>query len=266
MTDDLAPPPADGTRAPTVADFDEAFSAAAASPGLRRLWELAEPDLPAQVEPHSFVSVGLLRHVVQSLDLVPGQVLVDLGCGRGGPGLWIAREADVSLVGVDISPVAVGQATRRAALFGLAGRARFVVGNLTQTGLTGACADAAVSVDAFHFAADPAVAAAEARRVLRPGGRLVLTNWQPKIPGDTRLPPRGRIDWLTLLSAAGFTDVVTQARPEWHDLFTRVFRVALDLGDPGDDAWLAGLQDEARLRLPVADLMQRVAVTATAPG
>ncbi len=55
MTDDLAPPPpADGARAPTVADFDEVFSAAAASPGLRRVWELAEPDLPAQVEPHSF--------------------------------------------------------------------------------------------------------------------------------------------------------------------------------------------------------------------
>jgi hypothetical protein len=45
-----------------------------------------------------------------------------------------------------------------------------------------------------------------------------------------------------------------------------VYRVALDLGDPGDDAVLADLQDEARLRLPMADLMQHVAVTATAPG
>jgi SAM-dependent methyltransferase len=85
-----------------------------------------------------------------------------------------------------------------------------------------------VSVGSFQYAADPA--AAEVCRVLRPGGRLVLT------------------------------------RPEWHDLFTRVLRIALDLGDPGDDARLATLQDEARRFLPVADLMHRVVVTAIAPG
>ena len=59
--DDLSP--AASMPAPTADDFDEAFSAAAASPGIRRVWELAAPDLPPQVEPFSFVSAGLLRHV-----------------------------------------------------------------------------------------------------------------------------------------------------------------------------------------------------------
>ncbi len=158
--DDLPP----AIHTPTAADFDEAFSAAAASPGIRRVWELAAPDLPPQVEPFSFVSVGLLRQVAQALSLSPGQTLVDLGCGRGGPGLWLAREADVSLVGVDFSAVGVDQAAHRATLFGLAGRARFVVGDLTRTGLPAASADAAVSIDAFHFATDAAAAAGEARR------------------------------------------------------------------------------------------------------
>lgn len=261
--DDL--PPAPDPPAPTAADFDQAFTAAAVSPGIRRVWELAEPGLPPQIEPFSFVTVGLLRHVAQALDLSPGQTLVDLGCGRGGPGLWLAREADASLVGVDFSAVAVGQATRRASLFGLAGRARFTVGDLTQTGLPGASADAAVSIDAFHFAADPAAAAREVRRVLRPGRRLALTNWQPKVPGDPRLPGRSRIDWPQLLRSAGFAGIEMQARPEWHDAFTRVYRVALDLGEPGPDAPLADLQDEARHRLPVAELMHRVAIAATAP-
>jgi cyclopropane fatty-acyl-phospholipid synthase-like methyltransferase len=36
-----------------------------------------------------------------------GQDLTELGCGRGGPGLWLARELDVGLTGVDFSPVAV---------------------------------------------------------------------------------------------------------------------------------------------------------------
>jgi ubiquinone/menaquinone biosynthesis C-methylase UbiE len=260
------PSPAADMSAPTAGDFDQAFSAAAASPGLRRVWELAMPGLPPEVEPFSFVSVGLLRHVAQALDLSPGQTLIDLGCGRGGPGLWLAREIGVSLVGVDFSPIAIDQATHRAALFGLTALARFVVGDLANTALSDANADAAVSIDAFHFAADPAAAAAEARRIIRPAGRLVLTNWQPKFPDDARLPRRSRINWPQLLHSAGFADIEMENRPEWHDLFTRVLRIALDLGDPRNDAVLADLQDEARQRLPVANLMLRVVVTATVPG
>jgi SAM-dependent methyltransferase len=261
--DDL--PPAASAPAPTAADFDRAFSAAA-SPGLRRVWDLAEPTLPSQIEPFSFVSAGLLHHVARALDLAPGQTLADLGCGRGGPGLWLARETGAFLVGVDFSPLAVAQATHRAALFALAGRARFAVGDLTHTGLPAACADAAVSIDAFHFAADPVAAAVEARRFLRPGRRLVLTNWQPKTAGDPRLPARARLDWPALLRSAGFAAVEMAARPEWHDTFTRVYQVALGLGNPGDDALLADLQAEARQRLPLADLQHRVVVIATTPA
>jgi ubiquinone/menaquinone biosynthesis C-methylase UbiE len=260
------PAPREVTSAPTAADFDQEFSAAGTSAGFRRVWELAAPDLPPEVEPFSFVSAALLRHVARALCLAPGQTLVDLGCGRGGPGLWLAREAGVSLLGVDFSPVAIDQAANRAALFGLTNRARFVVGDLTSTTLPDAHADAAVSVDALHFAADPPAAAAEARRILRPAGRLVLTNWQPKLAGDARLPARSRINWPRLLGDAGFADVGVQEQPEWHDLYTRVYRIALDAGDPGDDSVLASLQDEARSRLPLAGLVRRVVVTATAPG
>ncbi len=260
--DDL--PPVDNVPAPTAADFDQAFSAAASSPGIRRVWQLAEPDLPPQIEPFSFISVGLLGHVAQALDLSPGQTLADLGCGRGGPGLWLAQQAEALLVGVDFSPVAVDQAAHRAALFGLAGRARFIIGDLTRTGLPPASADAAVSIDAIHFA-DPAAAAAEARRILRPGRRLVLTNFQPKIPHDHRLPGRMRTDWPQALRSAGFADIKMETRPEWHDQWTRVYQAAIDLGDPGGDTLLADLQDEARHRLPVADLLRRVTLTATAP-
>jgi hypothetical protein len=68
------------------------------------------------------------------------------------------------------------------------------------------------------------------------------------------------------LRSAGFTDIEIEARPEWHDAFTRVYQIALNLGDPGGDAYLADLQDEARRRLPRADLVRRAAITATAPG
>lgn len=79
------------SAAPTPADFDEGFAASEASEGLRRVWHAAEPDLPIEIEPFSFLSVGLLDHLSRALALTPGQLLVDLASGRGGPGLWLAR-------------------------------------------------------------------------------------------------------------------------------------------------------------------------------
>ena len=74
-----------------------------------------------------------------------------------------------------------------------------------------------------------------------------------------------RIDWPHVLRGAGFADIEMDARPEWHEAFTRVYRIALVLGAPGDAALLADLQAEARHRLRVADLIHRVAVTARSP-
>jgi SAM-dependent methyltransferase len=226
---------------------------------------MVDPKLPPEVEPFSFVSVDLLRHIANALALSLGETLVDLGCGRGGPGLWLARSQGVALIGVDFSAVAVQKATDRAALFKLADTARFVVGDLAATGLPDATADAVVSIDAMHLAADLTAAGCEVLRILRPDHRLVLTSWQPRSPADARLPSRLRIDWPMALRSVGFVEVQVESRAEWHELFTRVYRAALDHGDPGDDVALAALQDEARRHLPLAELVDRVVVTANRP-
>jgi len=69
---------------------------------------------PAEIEPYSFVSIALLCHMANALGISPGNRLVDLGCGRGGPGLWPAQSQGTALIGVDFSTVAVRQATARA--------------------------------------------------------------------------------------------------------------------------------------------------------
>ena len=195
MAQDQQDPSAeDQSSPPTAAEFDSEFAAADRSPGLRRVWQQAAPDLPPEIQPYSFVSVALLDHLGDALALSPGTTLVDLGCGRGGPGLWLAQSRGAALIGVDFSAVAVQQATDRAALFGLTEQARFVVGDLTATGLADGAADAVVSIDALHFAADPTAATREALRLLRPGGRLVLTNWQARSPADPQPPRSMRIE------------------------------------------------------------------------
>jgi hypothetical protein len=90
----------------------------------------------------------------------------------------------------------------------------------------------------------------------------VLNGWQLRTPEDARLPGRLRIDWAAALRSVGFVDVQVESQAEWYEPFTRV---ALGLGSPGDDVALAGLQDEARRHLPLAELVDRVVVTTTRP-
>lgn len=247
-------------------EFDALFhSEARNGAGFARVTRIVDPALPSEIEPFSFLSGDLLHHIQQELALQEGQLLADLGCGRGGPGLWLARAAHAKLVGVDFSPVAVAHAYQRAAAFGLHANAHFVVADLAATGLADHTVAGVLCVDALQYATDRAAAAAEARRILHPGGRLVLTGWHPRTPGDPRLPQRHRnTDWPALLHAAGFTRVECVQRPAWTDTYLRIYRVALELGDPGEDTALAGLQAEAKRRLPTAHLLRRVAVSAIA--
>ena len=104
---------------------------------------------------------------VEELRLAPGGTLLDLACGRGDYGIEIAARADVRLIGVDFSAVAVKQARQRAAR--LATSAEFRVGLLDATGLEDGSVDAVLCIDSIQFAIDPPAAYAEMRRVLAPG-------------------------------------------------------------------------------------------------
>jgi SAM-dependent methyltransferase len=248
--------------------FDDAFRSYARSPWLlTRFGRLLDPELPTEVEPFSYVLLAALRELATALAVGTGDALVDLACGRGGPGMWLARETGATLTGVDGSPVAVAHAGARAARFGLAGRARFVVGDLAGTGLADACADGVVCVDAFQFAPDRLAAAAEVLRVLRPGGRFALTNWEPLRPDDPDVPERLRhADFAKTLAAAGFVGTEVRERPAWEEGRRAVYEAALAEGDPAGDEGLALIQQEARVALPELHRIRRVLVVARRPG
>jgi SAM-dependent methyltransferase len=157
----------------------------------------------------------------------------------------------------------VRQATEHARLLGAA--AEFRVGDLGATGLDSGRADGVLCVDAIQFAPDPAAAYREIRRMLAPGGRAVLTCWEPLEPGDARLPARlRRVDVGAGLAGAGFADVEVRDRPGWRHQERAMWAEAVAL-DPGDDPALISFRDEG-LRAPVVlDLTRRVLATATAP-
>lgn len=246
--------------------YDEIFLAYERSPALPELMRAAlDETLPTEIEPYSFVTLAALEEIAGVLKLAPEERLVDVACGRGGPGMWVARAAGARLVGVDSSTVAVTQARARTVAFDLAGRAEFRVGDLGATGLPDACADGLMCVDSFQFAGDAGQAAREARRVLRPGRRLSLTNWEPRPGAVEDLPVAfARLDFDALLRAAGFIEVQVVERDAWHQRSRAVFQCVLAAG-PTDDPAVERLRAEANRMLPLLPLLRRVLVTASRP-
>ena len=201
--------------------------------------------LPAEIGPSNLVPFSGLRDIADALAVPEDGLLIDIACGRGGPGMWVARQARARLIGVDFSAEAVAQASRRRALFGLQSRASFQVGGLDAPGLGETSADAVMCVDAFQFATDAVAAAGALRRLLRPGGRIVLTSWEAKDRTDASVHERlRRVDLAGSLSAAGFQDVTTQERGDWHAMALELWERALTLDAAGDPA-LESTRDEA---------------------
>jgi len=100
--------------------------------------------------------------------------LLELGCGDGCLSVRLAQSGRLRVAGVDIVPLAIELAQRRAQAAGVA--TEFRVGNITalpwpdrsfDLALDGHCLHCIIGVDRQAFFA-------QARRVLRPGGLLVL--------------------------------------------------------------------------------------------
>ena len=70
-----------------------------------------------RVQPWGGTTWWVLGRSMSALRVEPGATLVDVGCGRGKPGLWLSRETGAALIGVDWSPVAVASAARLSVQF-----------------------------------------------------------------------------------------------------------------------------------------------------
>jgi SAM-dependent methyltransferase len=113
------------------------------------------------------------------LELLPGQRVVDLGCGSGRTTLELAARVGPggAATGVDISAEMLARGRERAARLG-AGNVEFVHADVQVHDFGEARFDAAYSRFGVMFFADPVAAFGNVRRALRPGGALSFACWQ----------------------------------------------------------------------------------------
>jgi SAM-dependent methyltransferase len=193
--------------------------------------------LPTDMDASGQLPWAGVAEVAAALNLAPGQLLVDLGCGRGGYSLEIARQTGARLLGLDFSPVAVATAASRAASADIAGRAAFCVGYMTAAGIGTGAADAVVCIETIMFAHPALDALRECRRILAPGGWLVLTCWEATNLADERLPQWARrIDLMRDLTEAGFERVDVADKPGWREAERDLYESAIAADAAGDPA------------------------------
>lgn len=115
------------------------------------------------------------HYIAARAQIQAGHRILDAGCGVCGPSMDIARTVnDVAIHAVTLSPVQVevaGQLVQRA---GLADRITVLLGDYHHLPFEDDRFDRVLFLESFSYSPDPALALAEACRVLRPGGLLYL--------------------------------------------------------------------------------------------
>lgn len=116
-----------------------------------------------------------LDYFTETLSVQGNERVLDVSCGTGELiARLYERYPDLDLVGVDLSAKMLHRARAK---IGDTPRVTLREGNAEALPFGDDTFDVVVSTSAFHYYGEPKQALLEARRVLRPGGRLVLMDW-----------------------------------------------------------------------------------------
>lgn len=139
-------------------------------------------------------------------ELRPGEVVVDLGSGAGFDAILCARKVGPTgrVIGVDMTPEMLSKARENAARLGLE-QVEFREGVIEDLPLRDAVADVVISNCVINLSTDKPRVLAEAFRVLKPGGRLRVSDVATTRPISEEAR-RDVVAWTACLAGALTTD------------------------------------------------------------
>ncbi|HXJ09145.1 MAG TPA: class I SAM-dependent methyltransferase [Burkholderiales bacterium] len=121
----------------------------------------------------SFYVEATTRETLARLEMRPTDRVLDIGCGTGELlSRLAAKYPEARLSGLDPVPEMLEMARRK-----LSERVDLRVGWANELPWPDGTFDLVVSCNMFHYITHPVDAVREMERVLKPGGRIVITDW-----------------------------------------------------------------------------------------
>jgi tocopherol O-methyltransferase len=119
----------------------------------------------------------LIEHLAQLARVKPGSDILDIGCGFGASGLYLAKNYNAAVTGITISPVQVEMATKASARERL--NTRFLLMDAEAMRFQKQF-DLLWSVESISHYQRREEFFASAARLLKPGGLFAITDWFKK--------------------------------------------------------------------------------------
>jgi O-methyltransferase StaMB len=120
--------------------------------------------------------------MAEKLEIGSGSHVLDVGCGVGGPGVRIARITGARMTGISVSREQVALANSLAESSGLAERVIFQWANAMELPFPAQSFDAAIALESIIHIPDRGQVLTQICQTLKPGGRLVLTDFFERAP------------------------------------------------------------------------------------
>ncbi|MBL0017912.1 MAG: class I SAM-dependent methyltransferase [Bacteroidetes bacterium] len=180
---------------------------------MEKVWsEAFGAEYPAGLDYYGYVTRHDLRVFAERLQLTEGSEILDIGCGKGGPGLWLAKELNLKLTGIDIISEAVDHANQFKESFDLQYPANFMVGEFYKIPLPDQSMDAVISFDSLWAAPNKVQALFEVKRVMKPGAKFLFTYWDLL-----------SIEAIPYFEMTGLKFIHREDTPDWKAYQNRVY-------------------------------------------